>query len=143
MKVRDLMAKDIAELRPVATVDEAAKLMASRNVSTVVITDAGRLKGLLTDRKMVTHCLAKGKNPALTKVKEIMTPFDPNASRLVAVDPEMDAFDAARLMRRHKVRRLPVIEDGRLVGMLSIADLARDLRSYLSSILEEIAKAEK
>ena len=144
MKVRDLMTRDVVTLPPAATVEEAARLMESRNVGTVLVTEGNQLKGLLTDRRVVTDCIAKGRNPSATKVEEIMSPAGPELfGGLVTADPEMDALDAARLMGQHKVRRLPVVSDSQLLGIISVADLADDLRAYLGSILEEISKAEK
>ena len=78
----------------------------------------GRLRGLVTDRDIVTRCLAAGRNPGSTTVAEVMT------GRIVAGRPDMETSAAAELMGKEQVRRLPVLENGRLCGMVSLGDLA-------------------
>ena len=78
----------------------------------------GRVCGLVTDRDIVTRCLAAGRSPASTTVADVMT------GRVISAAPDMDTGVAAHLMGREQVRRLPVIENGKLCGMVSLADLA-------------------
>ena len=78
----------------------------------------GRVCGLVTDRDLVIRCLASGRSPASTPVGEIMT------QRIVSAGPDMDAAAAAGIMGREQIRRLPVLENGRLCGMVSLGDLA-------------------
>ena len=98
----------------------------------------GRLRGMVTDRDIVLRCVAAEDDPAQTMVRDIMT------RSCAAVSPHADCRQAAQLMSRQQVRRLPVVEEGRLVGMLSLADLARSHRydmeaaQALSEISENI-----
>ena len=78
----------------------------------------GKLCGMITDRDIVIRCLAAGKSPQTTSVREVMT------SRIYVARPDMDAALAAGLMGREQIRRLPVMENGRLCGMVSLGDLA-------------------
>ena len=73
---------------------------------------------MVTDRDLVTRCIASGRLPASTPVREIMT------TQIISARPDMDASEAARLMGKQQIRRLPVVENGRLCGMISLADLA-------------------
>ena len=87
----------------------------------------GKLCGVLTDRDMVTRCLAAGRLPENTKVREIMT------AKVIAATPDMDTAVAAHLMGRQQIRRLPVVENGRLCGMISLGDLAVQKESSLDA----------
>ena len=78
----------------------------------------GSLKGLVTDRDIVTRCLAAGRDPAKTQVSQVMT------ARVVTARPDMEVSLASHLMGREQVRRLPIVENGRLCGMVSLGDLA-------------------
>ena len=78
----------------------------------------GRICGVVTDRDLVTRCIASGRQPAATPVREVMT------TQVVSVRPDMDAAAAAYLMGKQQIRRLPVVENGRICGMVSLGDLA-------------------
>ncbi|MBB4891232.1 CBS domain-containing protein [Streptomyces olivoverticillatus] len=104
------------------TLDHAARLMLELNVGALPVGDAKeRLCGIITDRDIVVKCVAKGKNPAECKAGEIVegTPR--------WIDANADVEDVLHEMESHRIRRLPVIENKRLVGMISEADLARHL----------------
>jgi len=120
MKVRELMTASVVGIHPEETVEVAARKLTYHNVGVLpVCNDRGQLCGLVTDRDLVTRCLAANKLPGETKVREVMT------GQVLTVGPDMDAGVAAHLMGRQQVRRLPVVEDGRLCGMFSLGDLAR------------------
>jgi CBS domain-containing protein len=100
---------------------EAARIMKQEDVGVVPVTDNGGLLGVVTDRDIAIRVVAEGKDPQSTPVREVAS------TGLVTVDPEQDLDEALRLMAQHKVRRLPVVEeDGRLVGVLAQADVARE-----------------
>ena len=120
MKLREVMANPVIRIHPDESVAVAARTLAHYNIGILPVCGAdGRLRGLVTDRDLVTRCVAAGKSPANTTVREVMTP------RLICAAPDMDAAEAAGLMGREQIRRLPVVENGRLCGMVSIGDLAR------------------
>lgn len=120
MKVKDLMTSPAIGIHPDESVEVAARKLANHNVGALpVCGQRGELCGVVTDRDLVTRCLAANKLPSQTKVREIMT------GRVLTVNPDMEAGVAAHLMGRQQVRRLPVVENGRLCGMFSLGDLAR------------------
>lgn len=129
MKIRELMTDSVIRIRAEETVEVAARTMARYNIGAApVCTVGGNLCGMVTDRDLVTRCLAAGKNPAATKVREVMT------SALVTAEPEMEVSAAAHLMGRKQIRRLPVVENGKLCGMVSLGDMAvREDSSYDAS----------
>lgn len=141
MKVREIMSGPVIRIHDKESVAVAARTLTHYNIGALPVCGSdGRLCGLLTDRDIVTRCLASGKSPEETAVREIMT------GQVLSVSPEMDAGAAAHLMGRRQVRRLPVVEQGKLCGMLSLGDLAGkeesayDAADALSGITENVAK---
>ena len=119
MKVKDLMTPKVIDIDREESVAVAARSLTRYNVGVLPVRDAGgALCGVVTDRDIVTRCLAAGRAPENTKVSEIMT------AQVHSVQPNMDASVAAHMMGRQQIRRLPVVENGKLCGMLSLGDLA-------------------
>ena len=124
MKLKDLMSGQIVQISPEETVAVAARTLARCNIGSLpVCSQDGMIKGLVTDRDLVIRCLATGKKPEETKVWEIMS------TGIISAGPEMEAAAAAELMGRQQIRRLPVVEGGRLRGMVSLGDLANHRES--------------
>lgn len=117
--VRNTMTENPRTVSPDLPVAEAARLMRSEDVGSLPVLENERVVGVVTDRDMVTRLVAEGKDAETTSVGGILS-GDP-----VTVTPDQDLDEALRLMRRHQVRRLPVVEDGRLVGVLAQPDVAR------------------
>lgn len=119
MRVRDVMTDRVIHISPEEPVNVAARTLAHYNIGALPVCGSdGRLCGVITDRDIVTRCLAAERSPANTAVRDVMT------GRVLTAEPDMDAGTAAHLMGREQVRRLPVVEDGRLCGMVSLGDLA-------------------
>lgn len=119
MKVRELMTGQVVRIDPEESVEVAARTLAQHNVGALpVCTASGKLCGMITDRDLVIRCMAANRTPAQTKVKDIMT------SQVISVQPDMEAGVAAHLMGRQQVRRLPVTQEGKMCGMISLGDLA-------------------
>jgi len=121
MKVRDLMSYPIATVRPEAMVLEAVKRMAAEKKGCVLVARDGLLKeclGIVTTSQIFLMVFAEGRDPATVAVREIMTP-----GPLVTIDLDAPTREAARLMREHNIRRLPVIKDGALVGIITSKNL--------------------
>ena len=123
MKVAEIMSRSVVSVNHKEPVTAAARLMKRHNLGALpVCDDEGRLRGLVTDRDIVTRCVAMDYDPADTMLREIMT------RGITTCSPE-DAADAAAVrMGREQIRRLPVTEDGKLVGMVSLGDIARRQR---------------
>jgi CBS domain-containing protein len=118
--INDVMTTDPRTVTADSTVAEAARLMRDEDTGIVPITEGERLVGVITDRDIAIKVAAEGKDPQSTKVSEIAS------SNLVTIDPQQELDEALRLMAKHQVRRLPVVEeDGKLVGILAQADVAR------------------
>ena len=120
MKVCDVMSDKVVSIDQNEPVSAAAKLLKQCNVGALPVCDGQkRLRGVLTDRDIVTRCVAMGADPRETAVSEVMS------RGIVTASPYDEVGQAAKAMRGDQVRRLPVLSDGRLVGMLSLCDLAR------------------
>ncbi len=119
MKLREIMSQMVVRIHPDEPVEVAARALAHYNIGALpVCGDDGRLCGLVTDRDIVTRCIAAGRPAGIVKVRDVMT------ARVVSAGSDMDVGVAAHLMGREQIRRLPVMENGKLCGMVSLADLA-------------------
>jgi CBS domain-containing protein len=134
--IRDLMTKSTRSLESASTVVEAARLMRDVDAGIIPIVEGEKLVGTVTDRDIAIRVVAEGKSPESVTVGEI-------ASRdLVTIDPQQDLDEALRLMARHQIRRLPVVEeDGKLVGIVAQADIARNASdAQTGDLVEDISK---
>ena len=123
MKVKDCMTKNVICVGEFESADVAARLMARYNLGSLPVRRLdGSLSGMVTDRDIVLRCIAAEEDPAQTMVRDIMT------RNCATVAPGDDCREATRLMSTQQVRRLPVVEKGKLVGVISLADLARSHR---------------
>ena len=119
MKLRDVMTSPVVRIHPDETVAVAARTLTHYNIGMLPVCGSdGRLCGLVTDRDIVTRCLASGRSPLNTSVRDVMT------TQIVAARPDMEANLAAGMMGREQIRRLPVVENGKLCGIVSLGDLA-------------------
>jgi CBS domain-containing protein len=119
--IKDSMTANPCSIDADKSVAYAAKMMKDEDVGLAPIVEGDRLIGTLTDRDIATRVVAEGRDPEKTTAREVAS------KDVVTVDPQQDLDEALRLMSRHQVRRLPVVEeDGRLVGVLAQADVARD-----------------
>jgi len=128
--IRDVMTPDPVCLTENATVAEAARQMRDSDIGDVLVANGRGLRGVITDRDIVVRAIATGRDPSTTTLSEILS-ADP-----ICLAPDDDVSNAVDLMRRHALRRLPVCEGERLVGIVSIGDLAieQDSRSALADI---------
>ena len=124
MKIRDCMTAHVVCVGAEEPAETAARLMARYNLGLLPVRGAdGRMCGVVTDRDLVLRCMAAGQEAGKLPVARTMS------NRVVSVSPDDPAERAVRTMARERVRRLPVVEDGMLVGMVSLGDLARQ-RTY-------------
>jgi len=135
MKVKDIMTRNVACLNPAATVLEAAQLMQKHNVGSIPVCDESGVVGIVTDRDIVVRNIAHGKDPGQTPVRDVMT------SQVIAVGPETDIRDVFGIMSQKKVRRLPVVENNQLVGIIALGDIATNAPQdvEISSTLADIS----
>jgi CBS domain-containing protein len=131
MKVRDIMTARVVSITRDATVTEAARTMRDEQVGSVLVLEEGALVGLLTDRQITHNVIALGDDPHKIAVGDVMH------EKFVPLEPEMDLLQAMRLQRELGMRRLPVVEDGRPVGIVSVSDIAAFVREAVDTILME------
>ena len=119
MKLREVMTNPVIRIHPDESVAVAARTLTRYNIGILPVCGGdGRVCGLVTDRDIVTRCLAAGRSPVNTAVRDVMT------TGIISARPDMDTALAASLMGREQIRRLPVLENGKLCGMVSLGDLA-------------------
>ncbi|WP_078427910.1 CBS domain-containing protein [Alkalihalobacterium alkalinitrilicum] len=115
--LQNIMTTNIASVSPQQTVQEAAKLMKELNVGSIPVVESGQVTGIITDRDITLRTTASGVD-SHTSVSQCMT------NHVVTANSTMDVHEAAELMAQQQIRRLPVVDNGQLVGMVAIGDLA-------------------
>jgi CBS domain-containing protein len=122
-------------VRPDDTLQHAASLMQAADVGPLPVCDGDRVVGIITDRDITVRAVAAGKDPSRTPVRDAMTPD------VVSVHADDDIDEVIELMRQHGIRRLPVIDGGRLLGIVALADLARKADEHRQSVaLEAVSR---
>ena len=129
--IRDVMSSNPCAIDADKPVAHAAKMMKQEDVGLAPIVEGDRLVGTLTDRDIVVRVVAEGKDPQTVTAREVAS------TDLVTIDPQQDLDEALRLMASKQVRRLPVVEEGRLVGVLAQADVAREAEEKQTGRLVE------
>jgi len=138
MQVKDIMTTGIACVDTRSSAADAARKMRDQNVGTVLVVDENQVKGMITDRAIVTKVVADQKDPKDVPIGDVMT------KKVVGCSENDDIMDAIKTMGDMKVRRLPVVNDKeQLVGVVSLADIAREMRPAMDSMFDEITKATK
>jgi CBS domain-containing protein len=133
--VRDAMTENPRSIGASASVVEAARLMREEHIGSLPITDDEQLVGMITDRDITTRVVAEAADPKTTSVADVYS------RDLISVGPDNDLDEALQLMARHQVRRLPVVENGRLVGIVAQADIAlRENEKKTGELVEAISE---
>ncbi|MCA1062244.1 CBS domain-containing protein [Rossellomorea sp. AcN35-11] len=115
--IREMMTREVETCSLLDNVYEVALRMKEHDIGSIPIVDGEKIVGMMTDRDIVLRCIAE-KHPASSKVEDIMS------KHLITVGPETEAGEAAHIMAENQIRRLPVVERGKLVGMISLGDFA-------------------
>jgi len=119
MNIGKLMIRNVITLQGDASVHEAVQLINKHKIGCLIIVNNGQISGIITERDLLERVLEKCRNPKETKVSEIMT------RNVITGTPDMDTFEATRLMFKLKVKKLPITEGNRLVGIVTLTDIAR------------------
>jgi len=119
MRARELMVKSVITLERDVSVQDAARMMNENGIGCLVAVDNGEIIGILTERDLLKRVLETCRNPKETKVSEIMT------RNVIVGDPDKKLVEATRLMFENKVKKLPIVEGDRLVGLITLTDIAR------------------
>jgi len=119
VRLADLMVRNVSTVQKDASVFEAVKLLNKNRIGCLVVVNNGVISGILTERDLLERVLEKCKNPKATKVSEIMT------RNVITGTSDMDLFEATRLLFKLKVKKLPITEGNKLVGIVTLTDIAR------------------
>ena len=134
MKVSDVMTPNPRTCQPNSTILDAAMIMRDEDTGAVPVVEGGRVIGMVTDRDIVVRCIAGGGGPD-SKLREVCS------GDVVTVEPGMSAAEASELMSEHQIRRLPVVENDKLVGIVSLGDLALEGKNRTTGrTLEQISQ---
>ncbi len=137
MQARDVMTESLINCSPKDSVAKAARLMRDRNTGDVLVTDEGKLVGILTDRDIAVRVTAKGLDPDQVFVRDVMS------TRVQTGEPNWDLNKIAKEMGKHQIRRLPIAENGVPIGMVSLSDIAlhNEHKSHVAKSLREISES--
>lgn len=133
LKVEDVMVKEVITVDEKSTVKEAAEIMNRFEIGCLIVTKGGKAIGILTERDLLKRVVSQAKSPRRTKVATVMS------KPLIVVEPDMDLEEAAKLMFKLKIKKLPVVEKGRLMGLVTLTDLAR-FQPQMIRILKKLSK---
>lgn len=136
MKVRDIMTESVASLNSNDTIERAAQIMKEHDIGSIPVCVGENVIGIITDRDIALRTVATGENPRTQTVREIMS------SNPVMVTPETDICDVSRIMGERQIRRVPVVKDKKLVGIISLGDVAtsENLKDEAEGALEEVSQ---
>jgi len=136
-KVRDILehkGRNVWSIGPDASVFDALKLMAEKDIGALVVLDGGNLVGIISERDYARKIVLLGRASPTTQVKEIMT------TDVVCVDPERNVDECMALVTERRVRHLPVLENGKLIGLISIGDLVKSIITEQQFIIEQLER---
>lgn len=137
MQLKGIMAKNVLTISSEDTIAGAARRMQEANIGCLVITNAGRVEGIITDRDLAVRCVSQGHNPQQCQVSNHMS------SPVITTQPEMDILDAAHLMTEQKVKRLPVVEGDQLIGLVSFSDVAQAMDRPMHDLMVGMGAARR
>jgi len=132
LRVGDVMVREVITINENATVREAAEVMNKFEIGCLIAVRKGKAVGILTERDLLKRVVAEAKDVNKTRVKDVMS------SPLVVVEPDLDLEEAVKLMFQMKIKKLPVVDGKRLVGLVSLTDIAR-FQLQMMKILKQLA----
>jgi len=130
------MVEKVVSIRADATVKEAVNLMNQHEIGCLIVADKGEAVGIITERDVLKRVVSKSRDPELTKVSEIMS------KPLIVGGPDMYVEDAAKLMFKRNIKKLPVRKNGQLIGLITLSDIARvaHIEPQIVKVVEELRK---
>ena len=132
LSVKDVMTSEVVKIDGNATIMEAAKLMNKHDIGCLIVVEKGKIHGILTERDLLKRVVARAKDSSKMRVRDAMT------SPLIVAEPTMDLGEAVRLMFQMKIKKLPVVKDKRLIGLVSLTDIAR-YQPQMIGLIKQIA----
>jgi CBS domain-containing protein len=137
LKVKDIMTRGVVAVAADSPVADAARKMKEANVGSVVVLDHNEVKGIVTDRKIVTNVIAENKDPSRERIGDIAS------TRLITCNENEDVHEALMTLGKNRIRRCPVVNGNKeLVGMLSVADIARDMKGCMDALFDGLSKGQ-
>jgi len=133
--VKDFMKKDVITIDAGGSAVGVSKCMSEKNVGCLVVLERAQLAGIVTERDLITRVMAQGKDPLKTKVSEFMS------SPLITIDPDASVSEAAEVMAKHGIRKLPVVRRDILYGIFTARDLIKHFREYEDKITKELIRS--
>jgi CBS domain-containing protein len=133
LRVEDVMVKEVITINEASTVKKAANTMNKYEIGCLIVTRNRKAVGILTERDLLKRVVSPGKSATRTKVSTVMS------KPIIVVEPDMDLEEAARLMFKLKVKKLPVVDRGRLVGLVTLTDIAR-FQPQMIRLLKKLSK---
>jgi len=136
MEIEDIMVQKVITIDPKATAKEAARLMNRHEIGCLIVVGQGQVMGIMTERDLLKKVVELGKNPEKTKVHDIMS------KRLVVGSQHMEIPDAVRLMLQKKIKKLPIVTEGKIIGLVTLTDIARTTRiePQMIGVIKELRK---
>lgn len=136
MDVEKIMVKNVIAVDANVKVKEAVKLMNEYEIGCLIVENKGKVAGIVTERDLLKRVIEESKDPKRVNVSEIMS------QPLIVGSPHMDIEDVVRQMFKYKIKKLPIIEDGHLLGLVTLTDVARvvEIGSLIAKIVEELRK---
>ena len=137
MELKDIMVQKVVTVDPDATVKDAAKLMNLCEIGSLMVVGKGKVVGIVTERDILRKIVEASKDPEKTKVSEIMS------TKLLVAAPNMDVVDAAKMMLQRKIKKLPIVTNKKLVGLVSLTDIARTVRiePEIMNVIKDMVKS--
>jgi len=137
MELKDIMVKNVITVNPNATVKDATKLMNKHNIGCLIVVSKGKVVGIVTERDILRKIVEASKDPEKTKISEIMS------TKLLVAAPNMDVVDAAKMMLQRKIKKLPIVTNKKLVGLVSLTDIARTVRiePEIINVIKDMVKS--
>jgi predicted transcriptional regulator len=134
--VKDLMSKKVNVIDENKSIYDAAKVMAKERRGYVIVLKKGKPVGIITDSDILEKVISKNKDPKRIKVKNIMN------SPIITISPNEEILEASRILRKNMIKRIPVVENGKLVGIITDTDIAKSTPEFIN-IIEERLKAKE
>ncbi|MCK4476997.1 CBS domain-containing protein [Candidatus Bathyarchaeota archaeon] len=136
MDVNEIMVEKVVSIRVDATIKDAVNLMNMHDIGCLIVSKNGEIQGIITERDILKRVVAESRDAELTKVSDIMS------KPLVVGGPTMYIEDAAKLMFKKNIKKLPITKDGQLIGIITLSDIARvtNIESQIAKVVEELKK---
>ncbi len=136
MDVEEIMVRKVVSIRPNATIKDAVDTMNRHEIGCLVVSLKGRVEGIITERDVLRRVVSESRTPEHTKVSEVMS------KPLIAGGPTMYIEDAAKLMLKRGIKKLPILKDGNVIGIITLSDVARvvGIEPQMAKVVEDLKK---